>query len=357
MLREARAREREISAAAREMDTISPRRLGYPVRTGIDSQANPHEVLPMSLSDRTAPTEQEYVEYRKRFSNWGRWGEDDELGTLNFVTAEVRRDAAGLVQSGRAVSCTRPIDTRAGPANPYPAHHFIAAAESGGMIDYMGLFIHGITNTHIDALCHLASAEGQTYNGGTLQRDHMPEGNRGTIGHWKDGIVTRGVLYDIPRFRGTAYVEAGQPVHGWELQDCAAAQGVEPRPGDAVLIRSGLEPYFEHTGTTQGFGSPAGVHASCVEFLYETEASCLIWDFQDAPVADQGIPNPMPGPVPLHVHHILLPYMGMPIIDNADFEPLAAACAEAGRWAFQLVVAPLLLEGGTGSPVNPIAIL
>ena len=91
--------------------------------------------------------------------------------------------------------------------------------------------------------------------------------------------------------------------------------------------------------------------------MHDTDASCLIWDFQDAPIADQGIPNPMAGPVPLHVHHILLPYMGMPIIDNADFEALASSCAELGRWEFQLVVAPLLLEGGTGSPVNPIAVL
>jgi kynurenine formamidase len=311
----------------------------------------------MGLADRTPPSEAEYADYRKRFSNWGRWGADDELGTLNFVTDEVRRSAAALVQTGRAISCSRPIDTKAGPANPYPAHHFVAVGQSGGMLDYVGLFIHGITNTHIDALCHLPTVEGRTWNDGELKGDHMPEGKRGTIEHWKDGIVTRGVLYDVPRLRGSDYVEPGQPVHGWELQDCAAAQGSAPAPGDAVLIRSGLDPYFEKTGATQGFGSPTGVHASCIEFLHETQASCLIWDLQDAPIADQGIPNPMAGPVPLHVHHILLPYMGMPIIDNADFEALAAACAELGRWEFQLVVAPLLLEGGTGSPVNPIAVL
>ena len=311
----------------------------------------------MALADRTPPTETEYADYRSRFCNWGRWGEDDELGTLNFVTEEVRRRAASLVRTGRAFSCSRPIDTAAGPANPYPAHHFVAVGQSGGMLDYMGMFIHGVTNTHIDALCHLATKEGRTFNGGELQRDHMPTGRRGTIEHWKDGIVTRGVLYDIPRLRGTDYVEPGAPVHGWELQDFAAAKGIEPASGDAVLIRSGLDPYFEKTGTKQGFGSPAGVHASCIEFLYETEAACLIWDFQDAPVADQGIPSPGGIPVPLHVHHILLPYMGMPIVDNSDFEPLADACEALGRWEFQLLVAPLLLPGGTGSPVNPIAVL
>ena len=315
----------------------------------------------MGLKDRRPPTPEEYLDYRKRFSNWGRWGADDELGTLNFVSAEVRRAAAGLVTEGRSISLTRPIDTKPGPANPFPGHHFLAAGTSGGMLDYLGFFIHGFTNTHIDALCHLSTTEGrETYNGATtIGADGMPTNPHvGTIEHWKHGIVTRGVLYDIPRHRGAGYVEPGKPVHGWELADCAAAQGIEPAPGDAVLIRSGLDPYFAATGEVQSFGSAAGVHASAVEFLYETDASCLTWVFQDAPHADQGIPNPMAEvPVPLHVHHVLLPYMGMPIIDNADFEELAVACAELGRWEFQFVVAPLLIDGGTGSPVNPLAVL
>ena len=104
-------------------------------------------------------------------------------------------------------------------------------------------------------------------------------------------------------------------------------------------------------------GSNAGVHASAIEFLYETEASCLTWDFQDAPQEDQGIPNPIPIRIALHVHHILLPYMGMPIIDSADFEAVAVRCAELNRWEFRYVCAPLVLRYGTGSPVNPLAIM
>ncbi len=315
----------------------------------------------MSLEDRKPPTPAEYIDYRKRFSNWGRWGASDELGTLNHVTPAVRSKAAALVTEGRSISLGRPIDTKAGPANPFPGHHFHAVGTSGGMADYIGFFIHGFTNTHIDALCHLPAAEGrQIYNGATtLGPGGVPtDPHIGTIEHWKHGIVTRGVLYDIPRYRGKPYVEPGQPVHGWELADCAKAQGIVPAPGDAVLIRSGLDPYFEATGEVQAFGSAAGVHASAVEFLYETDASCLTWDFQDAPHDDQGIPNPLAEvPVPLHVHHILLPYMGMPIIDNADFEELARACAELSRWEFQFVISPLIIDGGTGSPVNPLAVL
>ena len=95
----------------------------------------------------------------------------------------------------------------------------------------------------------------------------------------------------------------------------------------------------------------------CIEFLYEHDASLLVWDMQDAPIADQGIPNPLPIPVPLHVHHIVIPYMGMPIVDNADFEVLAVECARLGRYELQLVIAPLVIPRGTGSPVNPLAVL
>jgi kynurenine formamidase len=312
----------------------------------------------MGLHDRTPPTIDEYAEYPERFSNWGRWGTDDELGTLNFVTPEVRRAAAALVQLGESVSCSRPVDTMAGPANPYPARHMVAVNGSGQMCDYLSLFIHGMTETHLDALCHLSVLEGETtWNGKTLDQYGMPTDHTGTIDYWRNGIVTRGVLYDIPRLRAAASIEPGAPVHGWELADAAAAQGVEPRPGDAVLIRGGFGAYFAARGERPGFGSAAGVHASCVEYLYEQSASMLVWDFQDAPGADQGLPNPKGYPVPLHVHQVVLPYMGMPILDNADFEALADACARAGRWEFQFVVAPLVIPRGTGSPVNPLAIL
>jgi kynurenine formamidase len=312
----------------------------------------------MGIHDRTPPTAEEYDRWRTEFSNWGRWGDDDELGTLNFVTPEVRRSAAALVQDGRAVSCSRSIDTKPGPGNPYPARHMVAVQESGAMCDHLSLFIHGFMETHLDALCHLPVEQGSdTWNGRQLDQYGMPLGHTGTVDFWRDGIVTRGVLYDIPRLRDTDYVAPGEPVHGWDLEDAAAAQGVTPQSGDAVLIRSGAAPYYAATGERPGFGCPAGVHASCIEFLHDTEASMLVWDMQDAPIPDQGLPNPRGLAMALHVHHILLPYMGMPILDNADFELLAPACADAQRWAFQFVVAPLVIPRGTGSPVNPLAIL
>jgi kynurenine formamidase len=313
----------------------------------------------MGLTDRTPPSAAEYAAYRTRFCNWGRWGADDELGTLNLITPEVRKAAAGLVKQGRVVSMTRPIDTKTGPANPYPSHHFVAMPASGGMLDYIGMFIHGFTQTHLDALCHVATAEGHGWNDKPLAGG-LPLEHSGTIDFLRDGTVTRGVLYDIPRLRGTDFVGPGEPVHGWELVDAAKAQGVEPRAGDAVIIRSGHAPFWAAEGRSASFASVAGVHASCIEFLYETDASLLVWDMQDAPIVDQGFANPTPYDqlaISMHVHHIVLPYMGMPIVDNAELEALAAACAEFGTWEFQLVVSPLDIPGGTGSPVNPLAVL
>lgn len=313
----------------------------------------------MSLDQRTPPTPADYAAYAEKFNNRGRWGDTDELGTLNFITAEVRRNAAALVRSGEVVSMGRPIQTRPSPSNPWPANHMVGMPHAQGAGDYLGMYLHSFVDTHIDALSHTVGPDGSVWNGKGLGRDGMPTEHSGTVDYWRDGIVTRGVLYDIPRFRGTDFVAPGEPVHGWELSDVAEAQGITPRSGDAVIIRSGVDAFWASSDRHPGFASVAGVHASVLEFLHETEASVLIWDFQDAPESDQGIPNPFDVPIPIamHVHAIALPFMGLPLIDNAQLEPIAAVCAELGRWEFQVAVAPLIITGGTGSPVNPLAIV
>jgi len=316
----------------------------------------------MGLSDRKAPDAAEYAGYRERFCNWGRW-EDFRLGTLNLITPAVRARAAASVRAGMSVSLSRAIDTRPGPQNPFPAHHLRAVGDSGGIEDYLGLFIHGFAQTHIDALCHVGTlGGGRMWN--DIPGDRFSPGAGGLgVEHWRDGIVTRGVLYDVPRLRGAGFVAPGEPVHGWELADAAASQNVEPRAGDAVIVRCGRDPLEAALGASasgpdpHGSGLPAGLHASCAEFLFETDAALLVWDLLDAPTPDQGIPNTLPIETPLHLHQLLIPYMGMPLIDNVDLERLATACAAAGRWEFLFVAAPLVIDGGTGSPLNPIAVL
>ena len=315
----------------------------------------------MSLADRKPPTAEEYASWRQRFSNWGRWGEKDNFGTLNHITPDVRRAAAALVREGRSVSLGRPINTRASAQNPYPARFYVGAQGAGGG-EYIGLTFHGFAQTHIDALCHI-TVDGQAgrvfYNNAPVgPNPYFPAEHTLTIDFWRDGIITRGVLYDIPRLRGTEYVTADTPVHGWDLQDAAKAEGIEPRPGDAVLVRMGFEEYYAaHPDESPGWGPPGGLHASAIEFLYDTNAALLSWDMMEAPGQDAVIPNPLTTtPTMTHIHALINPYMGMPMVDNAYFGQLARVCAEIGRWEVMYTLAPMIIVGATGSYVNPVAV-
>ncbi len=313
----------------------------------------------MGLHDRTAPTVEEYLQYRERFSNWDRWGKGDELGTLNHITPEVRAHALMLASAGRTVSCAYQIATRPGPLNPEPAQQSWRVGAAGAT-EYIGLSYHGETNTHLDALCHIfAMPEGLMYNGRPGSDVNSMSGARSnSVERFRDGIVTRGVLYDIPRFRETEYVSLEEPVHGWELLDVARARNVEPRAGDAVLIRGGRDAFYAAHPEARPPETP-GVHASTLEFLFEYDAALLAWDLMEA--TGQGYPGGIPEGrgrmMSAPVHEVGIPHMGLPLVDNANLEQLADACAELGRSEFLFIVAPLILRGGTGSPVNPIAVL
>lgn len=188
--------------------------------------------------------------------------------------------------------------------------------------------------------------------GGGPSSDVTPEGARAnSIDRWRGGIVTRGVLYDVPRHRRTNHVTSEEPVHWWELEEIGSAEGVEPRPGDAVLVRMGAAAYWAANPEFTPPWKAPGLHASALEFLFEHDAALLGWDLMEAPGQDAYQAHALP------IHSIAIPYMGMPLLDNANFDELAAACALAGRWEFMLTIAPLVVIGGTGSPVNPIAIL
>ncbi len=314
----------------------------------------------MSLADRTPPTVEELVQFRTQFSNWGRWGDDDRLGTLNHVTPEVRLAAMQLVREGRTVSLSLPLN---GPrrANLNPGFEQTMRIGETGSSDRLDISFHGWSITHLDALCHIFTApDGQLYNGHPVSDVTEDGALSGDVSAYAGGIVTRAVLYDVPRFRGTSHVKVGAPVHGWELHDIAAAEGVEPRAGDAVVVRSGANAFYEENGDLGlgDFDRMPGVHASALEFLHGTDAALLVWDLLDAghPEYPGGFRTGDNRTVSLPIHEIAIPYMGMPLLDNADLDALAATCEELGRWEFLLMVAPLAVQGGTGSPVNPIAV-
>ncbi|MFN8558818.1 MAG: cyclase family protein [Dehalococcoidia bacterium] len=302
-------------------------------------------------SERRVPTRDEVLSYLRDRRNWGRWGADDQRGAINLITPAKRVAAAGLVRSGRAVSLSRLFPTTPGRGNPRPAQHFTQwfdRGSGGAALDYYGIMYHGYATTHIDALCHVWDEEGM-WGGRKPDETLTPQGARwGDVDQWREGIMTRGVLLDVPRFRGAPCVTPEQPVHGWELEDIATAQGVTLEPGDAVLVYSGREvwqaanPEWDAAGPLR-----PGLHASCLPFLRDHDVAVLGWDLMDA--------SPNEYDVPWTVHGALFAY-GVALLDNALLEPLAAACAEEGRHQFMLTIAPLRVAGGTGSPANPIAL-
>ena len=286
-------------------------------------------------------------------NNWGRWGADDELGAINLITAEKRRQALGLVRTGETVSLSRPLATTPGPNNPRPSQHYVRwmdrGAGWGAAFDYYGMDYHGHTTTHIDALCHIWGPQG-LYNRRAPEETLTPLGARANaISAWSGGIVTRGVLLDVPRQRGSAYVGVDEPVHGDELAAIAAAQGVELSVGDALVVYSGREAYMEaHPDRIPGVPPLPGLHASCLPFIRDQDVAMLVWDLMDMKPSGYAFEWGVHGVIPAY---------GVALVDNALLAPLAEACAREGRYEFLLMVLPLVVKGGTGSPVNPVAML
>jgi kynurenine formamidase len=283
--------------------------------------------------------------------NWGRWGEDDQVGAVNLITDEKRAEAAKLVRTGRSVSLSRPFPTRPRPGNPRPAAHYTTRAPrgTGGISgDYYGIEYHGVASTHVDALCHVWDERGM-WQGRDPDVELTSRGSRwGGVEHWREGIVTRGVLLDVPAFRGEPYVTFDRPVHGDELAAVARAQGVTVGPGDALVVHSGRDGWDRENPAWGTEPQRPGLHASCLEFLRDHDCAALAWDMLDHVPNDWGIP--------WTVHGAIFAY-GLAVVDNCALEPLAVACAEERRYEFLFVLAPLVVEGGTGSPANPLAVL
>lgn len=294
--------------------------------------------------------------------NWGRWGPDDQLGTLNLITPDRVRAAAALVRSGRRVSLQIPINTAAGPDNPNPAIHFITQGHdidigSGGLrfgLDFLGMAFHGDCHSHVDALCHI-SYNGLTYNGKRAEEVLTSQGatslDIAKIG--ERGVVGRGVLLDLPRFRGVKWLEPGEAVTRAELEACEAAQGVHLDEGDIFVYRTGHHRRRLELGAwdngPDGEGK-AGLHVDTVPWMHERGIAAFLpdGDGEAIPSSVEGIAYP--------IHPLQITAMGMLTADSLQFEDLARACEEEGRFEFMVVGLPLRLPGGTGSPWNPIAI-
>ena len=305
--------------------------------------------------EREIPTRDQVESYLREGRNWGRWPEKPGAGTVNLITDEKRREAASLVRTGRTISLARPLAVDAFPDNMRPVDFYMKRMpwidEGGAALDYISVFQHGLTVTHLDALCHMWDRHGIWEGRDPDEVLTFDGASFGGVEEWKDGIMTRGILLDVPRHRGQPYVDLDSPVHGWELEEIAAAQGIEFTPGDAAVVYCGREAYEEANG---GYGGDPpgseypGLHASCLPFLRQNDCSMLVWDMEDASPNEYGIAWTVHGAI----HSF-----GLAIIDCAALSDLADECSRQRRYDFMLTVNPLILVGGTGSPVNPIAVL
>jgi kynurenine formamidase len=290
--------------------------------------------------------------------NWGRWGDSDESGALNHLTDERRAAAAGVVRTGEAVSLAHDVGTEPSAENPRPAqHHMLAsgdARDSNGIAgyeaarDYIGLDVHGLFTTHVDALSHMF-VRGQMY-GGRPASDVRSDGARAnTVMSMADGVVGRGVLLDIPRARGVDHLRAGELVTVADLEAAEASQRVRVGAGDVLLVGWGREARRATTATFDGF---AGLHADCLPWIHGREVAVLGSDGISDPMPFAGTPG-----WPFPVHQIGITAIGLHLIDNMALARLAQRCAAAGRWEFLFTMAPLRIPRGTGCPVNPVAVL
>jgi kynurenine formamidase len=290
--------------------------------------------------------------------NWGRWGSDDEAGTLNHLTDERRAAAAALVRAGVSISLAHDLGVDGSPENPNPVHHHMLASgdarDSNGIPgyeaarDYVGLDVHGLSTTHVDALSHMF-VRGEMY-GGRPASDVRSDGARAnTVLTMADGVVGRGVLLDVPRALGVDFFDSGEVVTLAELQAAEQATGVTVGPGDVLLVRWGREP---RRRAKQGFDGFSGLHPECLPWLHGREIAVLGSDGISDPMPFVGTPE-----WPFPVHQIGITGMGLVLIDNMALEALADRCAAEARWEFLFTMAPLRIPRGTGCPVNPVAVL
>jgi len=300
---------------------------------------------------------EEFDDLFDALSPWRRGQDVAEAGRLAGRGPADLLTALGAVTRGEAVSLALPLNREAAPDNPRPAlHHMVdlgdvEAPEPSAHKDFLGLDYHGKAVTHLDALCHVGY-RGQLFGGVASTEAFSSLGSTwGSVTTLTSGIFVRGVLYDVARVRGVEWLEPREAVHADELLAVEEALGAKAGPGDALLVRSGHPLRRSRLGAWDSEAASAGLHVDTMRLIADRGVAVLGAD------GDSDIrPSPVDG-VHSPIHALALTGLGIVLLDNLDLEALSAACAAHGQYEFLLVVAPLVVPRGTGSPVNPIAVL
>jgi kynurenine formamidase len=305
-------------------------------------------------------------EAAEKLSNWGRWGADDQLGTLNHITPEAIVAAAGLVKRGKAfalgLSLKEPIQSGLFGGRWNPIHTMLATgtdAIAGVQDEFVKLrYADDAINlpcqcsTQWDALAHVF-LDDKMYNGYDARLVDSTGAARNGIEHTRDKMVGRGVLLDVARFKGLDWLLGGYAVTADDLEACAAAQGVEIRKGDFVLVRTGQQE--EHLasgewGTYAGGDAPGLAFHTCYWFQDKQVAAVCTdtWGCEVRPNETTEVNQPW--------HWVVIPKMGLTMGEIFYMKDLAQDCAEDKVYEFFFCGPPLHLPGGCGSPINPQAI-
>ena len=298
----------------------------------------------------------------QRLSNWGRWGPDDELGTLNLVTADTVRDAAAAVRHGLRISCCIPVDdagpfgARIGSTREPPRHVMTRLAADPPPVGFdfiddeisMGLQ----AASHWDAIGH-TTYDGKLYNGREASLATKDGLMVNSIERVAGQLTGRGVLLDVARLKGVACLPDSYAISAAELDDCARAAKVTIQPGDFVLARTGRV----GRGLAEGWSSSwrqacPGLSLACAEWLKEHDVAAVAADN----IGIETFPGEVPGCF-LPLHMVAVRDMGMMFGEIWSLDPLAQACHDLRQYSFFLVAPALAVTGGAGSPVHPIAVL
>ncbi len=294
---------------------------------------------------------EQYERWQTDLSNWNRWGPDDELGAANLITPRKRAEAAALVTEGFTVSLSSNAQKYESLDNPCPIEWSMVRATRTGASDQLAYpCIHGPGTTHLDAFAHVFF-DGRMWNGYDVGDLVTMEGGalRNSIMTVKHGLVTRGVLYDMPRLKGVPYLEPGTRITVGDLEAWEARTGVRVGPGDAFLIRWGRWARQEALGPFDTGREAAGLDNNVIPWLKARDVAIAGWETPGyAPQPDGDLSR-------VALHNFALTILGIQILDRADFQALADAAAARNRWEFMVTIAPLPIPNGTGSPVNPIA--
>jgi kynurenine formamidase len=280
-------------------------------------------------------------------SNWGRWGNDDQRGALNLITPAKRKQAAALVREGISVSLAHDFSAEKAADNTRPLEFTMTLIQPVAM-EELKIFYHGLTYAHMDAMCHARYKE-KAYNGFGASLTTEKGCAKGGVENLKEGILSRGILIDVPRLKGVPFLDGAVPVLAGDIEAWEQKANVRIGSGDVVLIRTGRWAKRAASGPFNMQGASPGVHVSLLPLLKARDAAVL--------GTDVGLDVTPPGVdgVVIPTHTVAIVGMGLLIVDNADLEALAETAARLNRWEFMFTAAPLPVVGATGSPLNAIA--